>query len=248
MEETETHHKKTDWHSRARKGTLLAKLLIYLCLFIMLAYWTASVTSEPYSICLIGIELALALSSALTTIRLGSEKPYKKYINPGLNSKDKQLINLLSLINKKSKEYNQSADYYFSGVRIFKYTTMILSGISTILLGLNLRDIFKTLKIDPELIALYPDIAKNIAFIIGAVITVYTGIMTYWNIEKYWLQNRNVANKLITLKEEIENEDQAKTLTPEMIQAKYEKYATITGDYFKYWEGALAGRAAQEKS
>lgn len=67
-------------------------------------------------------------------------------------------------------------------------------------------------------------------------------MMAYWNIEKYWLQNKTISHKLTELKDEIENEDKAGDLKQDKIQGKFTKYATIKSEFYKYREGALGER------
>lgn len=172
-------------------------------------------------------------------LRMSTFQPKSKYDTSHLITKKEQLSLLLINITYDIDRYEEGSSYYFNGVRFYKYSTMILSGISTILLGLSFKDIH--FKYDN----IYPELSKNIAFVIGAIITIYTGLMTYWNIEKYWLQNKSVVNKLRALRGEIENEDRAETLTDEKIQNKFDKYQSIKDEFYKYWEGALSGRNSQ---
>jgi hypothetical protein len=82
--------------------------------------------------------------------------------------------------------------------------------------------------------------------VIGAIITVSTALMTYWNIEKYWLQNKTMVNKLRALKDDIESDFVAGKLTDqEKLQEKIDAYKKIKGDFYKYWEGALSDRGSQ---
>lgn len=149
--------------------------------------------------------------------------------------------------------YEEGASFYFNGVRAYKYSTVILAGLSTIVLGLDFSD-YDTRKLFGE--KAYTTFAKNVALVIGAIITVSTALMTYWNIEKYWLFNKTIVNKLRALKDDIEsdyvtgkltkNENGKLVISEENLQKRIDEYKRIKGDFYKYWEGALADRGAQK--
>ncbi|QEC74812.1 hypothetical protein [Mucilaginibacter ginsenosidivorax] len=227
---------RVDWHSTSRKVIILCKIGIYCFIFLMAASWTYNNVPMPYGLFLSGIELLIAVAASFTTIRLGTNKPWKPYANKGLLSESAQVKLLLSNIVMDMKQFDQTGNYYFTGVRFYKYTTAILSGISTVLLGLNVKTLNK------DWAEIYPELSKNIAFVIGAIITVWTSLMSYWNIEKYWQQSKAVVYKLAALKKEIENLDKAGKLPDEVIQQKYEAYVTIIEEYNKYRQGGNDNR------
>ena len=140
------------------------------------------------------------------------------------------MTNLTYDINK----YEEGSSYYFNGVRAYKYSTIILSGISTIVLGLDLKGV--TAKIGQMDITTF---SKNTAFVIGAIITVATSLMTYWNIEKYWLINKTIVNKLRGLRDELEDTCTSKSNPLNAMDI------TIQEKVNKYWEGALSDRGSQ---
>jgi hypothetical protein len=232
---------KINWHIIAKTGILISKIVVLLFLLLFAITLTKRFIVSPYNIYLIGIECAIFLMSVLMILRMSTFKPKTEYDPSKLITKDEQLSLLLTNITFDIDRFEEGASYYFNGVRVFKYSTMILAGVSTIILGLS----FNNLPFSDSFKKYYPEVAKNIAFVIGAIITVYSGLMTYWNIEKYWLQNKAVVNKLRALRDEIENEDRAKKLTNDMIQEKFTKYQEIKGEFYKYWEGALSGKNAQ---
>jgi hypothetical protein len=237
---SENNKPQRNWHSAARKGILISKIAVLL--FILLFAITITIRNIvlPYSIYLVGIECAIFLMAGLMILRMSTFKPKDEYNTSKLITKKEQLFLLLINITYDINRFEEGSSYFFNGVRVYKYSTMILAGLSTILLGLS----FKDLPFPSDFKAYYPEVAKNIAFVIGAIITVYTGLMTYWNIEKYWLQNKAVVNKLRALRDEIENEDRAQKLSDDIIQEKFNKYQQIKGEFYKYWEGALSGKNA----
>ena len=234
----ENNTPRTVWHTFAKKGMLAGKIAILFFILLFAVTLTNSQVVLPYNIYLIGIECAIFLLAALMIFRMSAFKPRTRYDTSRLVTKKEQLSLLLINITYDIDRFEEGASYYFNGVRMYKYATMTLAGISTILLGLS----FNELPFSASFKAYYPEAAKNIAFVIGAIITVYTGLMTYWNIEKYWLQNKAVANKLRALRDEIENEDHARMLEEDVIQNKFQKYQDIKGEFYKYWEGALSGK------
>ena len=233
----------TDWHKITRKGVLIGKfflLLFILCLFATLTY---QYIISPYSLFIIGIEICLMAISAFSLIRMNTFKPVKPYDFDKLKNQNEPLKFLLTNIDYDIKRYEEGSSYYFHGVRFYKYSTIILAGISTIILGLDLGDIGDIYVIDKMKYTIF---AKNIALIIGAIITVSTALMTYWNIEKYWLMNKTIVNKLKALRGDIETEYLANKLAdPTKLKEKVDEFKKIKGDFYKYWEGALADRGSQ---
>lgn len=230
---------KINWHYIARKGILISKIAVLIFILLFAITLTNKNTPSPFSVYLIGIECAIFVMSGLMILRMSTFKPKTEYDVSKLITKQDQLSLLLINITYDIDRFEEGSLYYFNGVRVYKYSTMILAGVSTILLGLTVNDLPF---FSPSFKTYYPLVAKNIAFVIGAIITVYSGLMTYWNIEKYWLQNKTVVNKLRNLRDEIENEDRGKTLKENIIQEKFEKYQGIKGEFYKYWEGSLSGK------
>jgi hypothetical protein len=245
MEDHNDNRQKTqrDWHKFARKGALLSKFLLILFLLCLTITATMKFVVYPYSIFIVGLEIALALTSAFTIVRMNTFKPTRPYNFERLKQQKEPVNLLLTNINYDISRYEEGSSYYFNGVRVYKYSTIILAGVSTIILGLDLSEygdftIFGGMS--------YTIFAKNIALVIGAIITVSTALMTYWNIEKYWLQNKTMVNKLRALKDDIEAEFVAGKLnSAEKLQEKIEAYKKIKGDFYKYWEGALSDRGSQ---
>ena len=229
---------KIDWHDIARVGIFVSKIMVLIFILLFVITLTNNTINSPFNIYLIGIECAIFLMSGLMILKMSTFKTKTEYDASKLITKQDQLSLLLINISYDIDKFEEGSSYYFNGVRVYKYSTMILAGISTILLGLSFND----LPFSVNFKAYYPLVAKNIAFIIGAIITVYSGLMTYWNIEKYWLQNKTIVHKLRSLRDEIENEYRGGKLTNDIIQNKFEKYQEIKGEFYKYWEGALSGK------
>ena len=235
-------HTEFSWNKLAKRaivGTKVILVLTVLCVFINL---TVENVPLPYRIYAVIAELAITISSIFTLIRINTARARATYDLSKLQGLTQEGL-LLQNITFDIAKFEESASFYFTGIRIYKYSTMFLAGLSTILLGLSLKGL-----VPDSWLAIYPELAKNIAFVIGAIITVYTGLMGYWNIEKYWIQNKSIANKLKALKDKIENQDRAQKLTTEEVQKRFEEYQAIKGDYYKYWEGALSAHGSQSSA
>ena len=146
---------KINWHKIARSGILVSKISILLFILCFAITLTWSNTNFPYNLFLVGIEIAVFVMSGLMMLRMSTFQPKSKYDTSHLITKKEQLSLLLVNITYDIDRYEEGSSYYFNGVRVYKYSTMILSGFSTILLGLSFKDIhFKYDSIYPELSSL----------------------------------------------------------------------------------------------
>ncbi len=150
-------------------------------------------------------------------ILLGNTKP----------SVDYQKKFLLQLLNTKiskieSKTNNRKVLHYF-----LKLTVMILSGISTVILGLKLGN---SEGLSRNL--------SNITLAITAIVTFLSGLAVFWDTENYWIRNKIMLNKLKEIryeyvfflvgKENIETKD---------LKEYLDKFLASLGD--EYWEKFL---------
>jgi|GEM_PF-1401926 len=235
---------KPNWRKISKVGTLIGEFLLIIFILSLFIILSNNFIPFPYSICAIGFEVSLAAISVFTIVRMNTFKPAKKYDFGKLKIESGQLKLLLQNITNDIEIYEEGSSYYFNGVRFYKYSTIILAGISTVVLGLDIGDnshheIFNKIT--------YSTFSKDVALIIGAIITVSTSLMSYWNIEKYWLTNKTIANKLRALRNEIENDHVRHGLKSgsKALQEKFKNYVDIKGDFYKYWDGALADRGSQ---
>jgi len=239
---TETEAIKTknfDWHKTSRQVILVCKILTLIFVLCIVATVTSNFSSTPYSYFLVGIEISIAVMMCFMIIRMSTFKPIGKvkvpeHFKPPVKEAELLWFNITYDINK----YEEGSSYYFNGVRVYKYSTILLSGISTIVLGLDLGGI-KIGSMD------YPTLAKNTALVIGAIITVSTSLFTYWNIEKYWLINKTIVNKLRALRDDLEITSASGSLDNLVVKDKIKDYSEIKQTFNKYWEGALSERSSQ---
>ncbi len=110
-------------------------------------------------------------------------------------------------------------------VRRYKYSLVALSALSTIVLGLQL---------DLEFIT----IQKNTALVIGAIVTALTSLMTFWNVEEYWIQNKVIEQQLKELRFRFEFE-KTSGMDEERLRELSKEYQTIVKQQQSYWKGAL---------
>jgi len=144
---------------------------------------------------------------------------------------EKQIKMLEEAIKVKKNKYSSQRKYMFNLVKWYKYPLVILSAFSTIVLGLQLGEEWILLQ-------------KNIALAIAAGITLLTTLMTFWNIEEYWLQNKVVEQQLVILKQKFEYE-KAKGLTKETIEIMFSELQSILGQQQSYWKSALDDKSEE---
>lgn len=248
---TVTTNKKFSWRIVAGKGILVAKLFTLLFVLGIVARLTWDRVPAPYGSLLVGLELAITMMMTFIVIRRNTFPPTRSYNFDALRQQKDPVQWLLTRITYDISRYQEGAAYFYNGVRLFKYLTAILAGISTIVLGLDFGD-NENIYILPGIS--YTLFAKNLALVIGAIIAVSSTLMAYWNIEKYWMFNKTIVNKLRALQQEVEKDyllekfiktqNGAKILDEENFAIRLNEYRNIKGDFYKYWEGALADRGA----
>ena len=107
-----------------------------------------------------------------------------------------------------------------------RITLLLLSGTSTILLGLN---------VTPD--NGYALWSRNAALVLGAVSTFVVGLSAFWNLEQYWLKQKVLFARLRALRERCHFE-QAKTghLSIEEIEHAFQEFRALMDDRIEYWE------------
>lgn len=235
-----TKVKHIDWHFY---GWLFSKLAIVGVLFFVLLIYSTLIydtVSSPYNYFLIGMGACVFAFFFFRMVRVNTYKPKRNQFNVNSLTTRNQLLETVMLnLNFEINKFEGGADYYFQQVNSYKYTTVILAGVSTIVLGLDLSGVKPLFPVN------YTLLAKNIALVLGAIITVMTTMYIFWNLEKYWLQNKIILQRFRQLKEEIELADKRSALTVEQIDQFCERFKTIKFEFYKYWEGVQAERNKQ---
>jgi len=220
---------------------LTAKVLAGLFLSGIFILITNEYLPEKYALLFNGLIFSLFLLYIASVLRKRSAWVRKKYDTNQLVNKNERLELLAGTIFSDIQRYQSAGYSYFRAVRAFKYSTVILSASSTVILGVNFAELFPWFK------TVYPVYSKNAALIIGAVLTAYSSLMAYWNIEKYWLINKTIAHKLQALLYDIENLDRG-DIQPGEVDQMVSAYKEIKGNFYKYWEGTLSEKGGEGKS
>lgn len=105
---------------------------------------------------------------------------------------------------------------------------ILLSTISTILLGLSIKQ------------PTYIEWSRNIAFVIGAIVTLISGVLATFDIEKYWVKHKLMLYKL----EELQNEyfflqSREDGITEEEKKSIFYRHMDISKMKYEYWEKIL---------
>ena len=138
-------------------------------------------------------------------------------------SSEAQIAFLMQLLNTKilqveGKEKSKKSIHYFLRIGI-----LILSGVSTVLLGL------KDWK---------PYFSTDIVLILTAIITLFSALSTFWDIESYWVRVKLMLNNLKALRYKftffVEGEEAIKN---GQIKAFLDEFLLIHSD--GYWENYL---------
>ena len=117
---------------------------------------------------------------------------YKEILEGKLNSSsDSQKKFLLQLLNTKITQLEPKTDSIKVMHYVLRVSVMILSGISTVILGLKLTGE-----------SWLSQNSSNIALVITAIVTFLSGLAVFWDTENYWKRNKIMLNKLIELRYE----------------------------------------------
>jgi len=110
-----------------------------------------------------------------------------------------------------------------------RVSTLVLGGASTVVLGLQFNGGLGWLAA-----------SNNIALVLGAAITVITGIATFWNIDKYRMQNIAMYLRMKDLRQRFVYEAKRDGGLNEASLGKlYEDLQELKAEKVRYWERAL---------
>jgi hypothetical protein len=230
-------------HKVSGYGILISKILFVLFTLFFFSFLTWTYIITPYSKSLIGVEFSFALILIFRLIRYYTyikDQPSNTYL---VQPKEDELKLLIQDLDWDIKKYEQSSMYYFSQVRSFKHLTILLAGISTIVLGLQLDRLHIPLfNLDLD----YKTFSKNTALVIGAIVTALTSYMTYWNLEKYWFTNKTIVNELRAVRDRTSMLCARGNPTADEIKELFKAYQAGKEKFLKYWEGALSERGSSQ--
>ena len=140
---------------------------------------------------------------------------------------DKQIELLEKQLGTDIKKFSKQRKRMFKIVKRFKYSLVTLTASSAIVLGLQLGENMEVIQNQ-----------KNTALVIGAIATALTTLMTFWNVEEYWLQSKVIEQQLENLRNKVEFE-KLNTLSREKVNELFAEYQNIIGQQQSYWKAAL---------
>ncbi|MBE9610422.1 DUF4231 domain-containing protein [Chitinilyticum piscinae] len=114
---------------------------------------------------------------------------------------------------------------------VLRFSLLGLAAISTIVLGLDVAGL-----------APY---AKNIALVLGAVMTFLGGVSSFLNIEEYWMRHNTIHLRLKALRDRLAFQcSNLQLIEDEALNAILSEYHAITESNIKYWQDAIAEQKA----
>jgi hypothetical protein len=133
------------------------------------------------------------------------------------------------LLENAARRHKARKDHLRRGYWGLHIGVMTLGGLSTVLLGLQFNS--------PS----YVLWSRNVALALGALSVLMTGLITFWNIDSYWLKRKVILNELTLLQERfrfIKASDQE--MSKQDLQEIFARYMEIEGEHSAYWEKILA--------
>ena len=202
-----------------------------------------SISINPYGKYLAGAVFLFFVTVVFAIFKIVSSERRRKNIWNEMEERVKsdlaesQTDYLLRRVTFSVKEFTDTTRWLFRSVRLYKYSTVGLSVISTIVLGLS----FNYLNEQDRL--LYSIISKNVALVLTTLVTAISTLSVFWNIEKYWIQNKVIKHQLKRLKADIEFE-MSKSLhknieDEKLVRDFFSRHQAILGNFHLYWEGVL---------
>lgn len=227
----------------ARVGIATCAVAILLLLGSALAIFTYNtVATQPYRYLLASAVLLLFAAMVFALFKVvAAERRRRKIwketeerIKPSLS--ESPTAYLLKRVRFSVLEFTNSTRWLFRSVRVYKYASVVLSVVATIVLGLNFNHLNEPQRI------LYDGLAKNIALVLNTLIAALSTLSVFWNIDKYWIQNKVIKHQLKRLLADIEFEmtNQAGDIKDAaLLQSFFARHQSILKDFHFYWEGVL---------
>ncbi|MFF1681624.1 SLATT domain-containing protein [Streptomyces sp. NPDC058256] len=83
--------------------------------------------------------------------------------------------------------------------------------------------------------------SRNAALILGGLGTLLTALLSFWNLDAYWLQRKVILNQLISLHRQFQYLRAAQNSIGEVqLRAVFDEFERITGRHAEYWEAVLS--------
>ncbi|WP_047396699.1 DUF4231 domain-containing protein [Chitinibacter sp. ZOR0017] len=139
---------------------------------------------------------------------------------------------LLSKIIRHQRYSERKSQQLKQTTYTLKFSLLTLAAASTVVLGLEW-----------PWLAPY---AKNIALVLGALMTLLGGIASFLNIEEYWMRNNTIHLKLRALRDRlIYLTAELQAIEDDVLQGFINDYQAITESNINYWAEAIAERQGQ---
>lgn len=120
-------------------------------------------------------------------------------------------------------------------IQFLKVSIMLLGAASTILLGLSISN------------ESYIEWSRNIAFVIGAVITFISSLSGTFDIEKFWITNKLILFQLNGLRDEYLFLDSREGgITEEQVSRIFYQYREAVKEKIEYWEKVAENQDKQK--
>jgi hypothetical protein len=115
---------------------------------------------------------------------------------------------------------------------------LVFGGLTTVLLGLQIVDNQYTIW------------SRNVALIFSALSTLATGLIAFWNIDRYWIRRKLMITELRILRERliytVVKDSSASEKDIERINGMFNEYTEILEKDIEYWREAYAGAHREE--
>lgn len=154
------------------------------------------------------------------------DKPHYRSLKAELNAQEKFLFDKILYHHDKISRKNKNLNLFSN---LLKISVFILAGSTTVVLGLETEGFEKT--------------AKNLAIVFGALITLLSAILSYLNIERFWMRSITNHLRINKIRDEFVfyyHSDEG--LSKERINRIFEELISITNLNIEYWENAIGER------
>src|SRR6185295_18616706 len=150
------------------------------------------------------------------------------------SNKPNQESFLFECLDQSVEKYRADSRRLKRWTYVFRIALLVLSGTSTVLLGLSVQD------------SRYTIWSRNIALMLGAVSTFIVGLSAFWNIESYWMKQKVLFARVRALRERCRFlQAETGALTGQQTSDAFLEYRALMEDRIDYWEKATSSAASK---
>lgn len=182
-----------------KTALFFGKMGILIFSFYFLSFWVYELTGSPSSLLMIGILFSGLFLWMVVLVKSHFRPSPDSYDLEKLKKKENRAHLLLNNLNYDCDKLEEKTSYYFKTIKMYKFLIIFLGGLSTVLIGLDIR---LANFMDVEVMG---NVIKNSVLILTASITVLTSLFSYWNLEKYWMTHKVILFRLRILKDKVED-------------------------------------------